>query len=186
MYCDGTEAAVVNNRYCHVPLASILRKAPYNLEYNDLVVAQVSSKNAIGWAYNYSPDNTIGALIQIEPSQMSDPFRGSSTDDTRIQIDWVALTGSDTGGATILSYNLELEIDGVMTEVVGASSYFQDTSYTVVTDIVSGDEYTFRLRPQNKWGYGPWSNRVIVEASTNPLTESVAPTTTNSGANILI
>ena len=50
---------------------------------------------------------------------MTNPFRGSSTDDTRIQVNWVELTGDATGGAQILSYNLEMEKNGVMTELVG-------------------------------------------------------------------
>lgn len=67
-YCDGAEPAVVTNRYCHVPLASVLREAPFSLNYNDLVVAKISSKNQIGWALEYSQENTIGAYVQVEPS----------------------------------------------------------------------------------------------------------------------
>jgi hypothetical protein len=39
---------------------------------------------------------------------MNDPTEGLSTDDTRIQIKWEALTGDATGGSAILSYNLEM------------------------------------------------------------------------------
>ena len=44
---------------------------------------------------------------------MGNPFEGLLTDDTRIQVNWVALTGDDTGGAAILSYNLEILSNGV-------------------------------------------------------------------------
>jgi hypothetical protein len=50
---------------------------------------------------------------------MSDPTEGIATDDTRIQIDWSELTEESTGGSAILSYNLEMMIGGVMTELVG-------------------------------------------------------------------
>lgn len=73
-----------------------------------------------------------------------------------------------------------------MTELVGASSYYDAISYTVVTNIVSGTDYNFRIRAQNKWGLGDWSDTVTIEASTNPLTDPTAPTTSNSGANVLI
>jgi hypothetical protein len=50
---------------------------------------------------------------------MIDPFEGNATDNTRIQITWLPLTGDATGGTEILSYNLEMEIGGVFTELVG-------------------------------------------------------------------
>ena len=117
---------------------------------------------------------------------MTNPFRGSSTDDTRIQVNWVELTGDATGGAQILSYNLEMEKNGVMTELVGQSSYYSGISYTEQTGIVSGQNYKFRLRARNKWGFGLWSDTIIIPASTNPLTQVTSPTTSNNGAIVLI
>jgi hypothetical protein len=40
---------------------------------------------------------------------MADPYEGAATDDTRIQVNWVALTGDANGGTAILSYNLEMQ-----------------------------------------------------------------------------
>ena len=62
-FCQGSDVAIVNYRYCHVPLQSVLREAPYSLEYTDLVVAKVRARNLIGWANEYSDENTAGALI---------------------------------------------------------------------------------------------------------------------------
>lgn len=62
----------------------MLRQAPYSLVYNDLVVAKIRARNSIGWANEYSEENTDGAKIQVLPSQMAEPFEGLSTDDTRI------------------------------------------------------------------------------------------------------
>jgi hypothetical protein len=50
---------------------------------------------------------------------MESPFEGPATDDTRIQIAWNELVEEKTGGSAILSYNLEMMIGGVMTELVG-------------------------------------------------------------------
>ena len=50
---------------------------------------------------------------------MSSVREGPATDDTRIQVVWDALLGDDTGGASILSYNLEMLISDVWTELVG-------------------------------------------------------------------
>ena len=89
-------------------MQSVLRVEPYNLVYNDLVIAKVLSRNSIDWAEEYSDENTEGALIQVLPSVMADPYEGLATDDTRIQVNWASLTGNDTGGTAILSYNLEM------------------------------------------------------------------------------
>jgi len=96
-------------------MKTILREAPYSLVFKDLVIAKFRSRNAIGWSNNYSNENSVGALVQIEPSTMAVPERGSSTDSVRIQIDWTELTGDETGGASILSYNLEWDVDGTQT-----------------------------------------------------------------------
>jgi hypothetical protein len=79
-----------------------------------------------------------------------------------------------------------MEKNGVMTELVGQSSYYSGISYTEQTGIVSGQNYKFRLRARNKWGFGEWSDTIIIPASTNPLTQVTSPTTSNNGANVLI
>lgn len=79
----------------------------------------MKSRNAIGWAHSFSESNTAGARVQIPPDKMTNPFRGSATDDTRIQINWSQLINDAAGGAQILSYNLEMERNGEMTELVG-------------------------------------------------------------------
>lgn len=56
---------------------------------------------------------------------------GAATDDTRIQVSWLALTGDETGGASILSYNLEMQVADVWTELVGQTTYYKDTSYLI-------------------------------------------------------
>lgn len=95
------------------------------------MVAIVRSRNSIGWSKEYSDENDVGAQIQVLPSQMSEPVEGIATDDTRIQIDWSELTEEMTGGSAILSYNLEMMIGGIMTELVGQTTYYQDTSYLI-------------------------------------------------------
>jgi hypothetical protein len=55
---------------------------------------------------------------------MSDVFEGIATDDTRIQVNWQPLVSDQTGGSIILSYNLEMQIGGVMTELVGQTKYY--------------------------------------------------------------
>jgi hypothetical protein len=54
------------------------------LEYNDLVVAKIRARNAIGFADLYSDENTDGARVQVIPSKMQNVYEGLATDNTRI------------------------------------------------------------------------------------------------------
>lgn len=137
-FCKGTDWSVVQNRYCHVPMQSVLRQAPFNLQYNDLVVARIRARNQIGFAVDFSNENSVGARVQVLPSKMASIYEGLATDDTRIQINWSALEGDETGGAAILSYNLEMLVSGVWIELVGQTSYYTQTFYLIQTNIVSG------------------------------------------------
>lgn len=40
---------------------------------------------------------------------MAIPTRGSATNETQLQVNYLALTGDSTGGATIDSYNLQYD-----------------------------------------------------------------------------
>lgn len=78
------------------------------------------------------------------------------------------MTGDETGGATILSYNLEMLVSGVWIELIGQTTYYTETLYLIQTNIVSGQSYSFRVRARNKWGYGPYSDEDSIEASSKP------------------
>jgi hypothetical protein len=63
--CDGSQPAVVANLVCIVPL-NVLRSAPYNLKFGDLVVVAVKSRNSFGWSLDSAPLSG-GAVILTEP-----------------------------------------------------------------------------------------------------------------------
>ena len=107
-YCEGIRTAIVQSRYCLVPMVT-LRAAPYSLEYGDLVVAVFRARNAIGWSA-WSSVNGVGALVQTQPftAFTPAPTRGARTDHTRVEVAWAAMTlPSETGGSPVTSYNLE-------------------------------------------------------------------------------
>jgi hypothetical protein len=72
---------------------STLWASPYSLTQWYLVTVEIRAHNAIGWGA-YSSANSIGALVQTVPSQMSIPTRGSSTSSTQIEVDWSAMTNT--------------------------------------------------------------------------------------------
>ena len=58
---------------------------------------------------------------------MATPIKGPATDQTQIEVVWSQLTGDDTGGSTITSYNLRWDKDGTETEfyeLVGESQSY--------------------------------------------------------------
>jgi len=71
------------------------------------------------------------------------------------------LTGDATGGATILSYNLEMDAagggTGPWTEVQGSTTDNVATSITI-NYLTGGVTYYFRYRAKNVHDWGPYSN----------------------------
>jgi hypothetical protein len=189
-YCDGSLPAVVASRYCLVPMTT-LRAPLYSLVYADRVVARIRALNSVGWS-PYSDANPDGALVQTEPRTASTPApaRGPRTDHTRVEVEWAPMaSAAATGGSAITSYNLQWDRgDGTAAyvDLVGqAGSAYSSTSYLLVAGVVSGRTYQFRLRAQNKWGFGGYSAVVGIQASTTPGRAS-APTTAISGSSVRI
>ena len=90
---------------CSVPIATFLG-SPFNLAYNDLVQVRVQATNTNDWS-DLSETNIDGARIQTRPEQMDAVVRGDDTHTTNIEVHWTALTGHQTGGSPIDSYNLQ-------------------------------------------------------------------------------
>jgi hypothetical protein len=113
-----------------------------------------------------STSNIDGARVQTVPSQMIQLVRGPDTSATQIQIIWSAPV---SGGTSIISYQLDiLNESGVWIEVVGNSNgNYLGLSYTLTVGIVAGRTYQFRIRAQNKWGWGAYTavNTSILAAS---------------------
>jgi hypothetical protein len=86
----------------------------------------------------------------------------------------------ETGGTmTIISYSLEMQALGQpWTPVVGGdSTYYTDLSY-LQTGLTTGDDYKFRVRASNEFGWGPYSQEVSIRADEVPAT--IDPITTTA------
>ena len=188
-YCDGAQTAIVLNAYCFIPVIESLRADPYLLEFQDPIMARVKSRNAIGWSEAWSLESLVFATVEVEPTKMPPVVKGAATDQTQIEIDWTALAGDATGGSIIISYNLEWDRDGTQTtfeELVGQSQSYIQSSYTIAQGITVGESYSFRVRARNKWGFGEFSDPVLLDASYSPEPFDSPPVTTNVGGNIRI
>ena len=64
-------------------------------------------------------------------------------------------------------------------------SFYTQTSYLLISGVVTGTTYRFRLRSRNKWGISGVSAETSISASTAPG-QMQTPTTEISGANFRI
>jgi hypothetical protein len=104
--CDGSDAGPLTNNYCDIAMAN-LRASPFNLAQGDTVIARVRAHNSIGWGSSSTDtDTATAAIIEDVPHQLATPTRGEATTVAQVEVEWVALTGDETGGNTVDSYHL--------------------------------------------------------------------------------
>lgn len=179
-YCDGfSSAAVRDDAYCLVPM-SVLRGSAYGLGLGDVVRVQVRAHNLYGFGA-LSPVNVAGEEVQTAPAQVTGLASGAATTENRIELDWSALVSSAaTGGAAILSYNAQWDLGygtGVFENLVGYASDYSSTTYTVTSGVSPGVVFSFRVRAKNMWGWGAFSEVLVVTPSAPP--DQMAPVTTS-------
>lgn len=108
--CDGAgpdQATILSTRTCTIPMTSLRDGSTFGLAEGDLIVAVVESLNTIGYSAS-SPENTAGALVQVEPgAPPSAPTRGAATSDSQLVVDYAPY--SDDGGSPILAYALDID-----------------------------------------------------------------------------
>lgn len=182
--CDGSSSTVVSTRVCVVQ-SSELTGSTFGLQFRDTIRIKVSAHNTYGWGVASAESSSL--TLQRVPSQVVNVRSGAGTSKSQVQVSWDALTfGEATGDASILSYNLQLQLsDGTWSSLVGESSDSLATSYTVTTGIVAGTSYTFRVRARNIQGWGaPSSTVAILAAQAPPQMASVVTTIVNTDVKI--
>lgn len=169
-YCDGSTSQVVTEMSCFVPV-SVLTADPYSLTAGTTVIAIVRAHNARGWS-EYSPENTAGAIIVTVPHKMANVARDDSqTTTSYITVSWTALSEPENGMSTVLSYALEWDggsSGSMFSELVGESTNYLLTTFTVSTGVSPGGTYQFKVRARNGLGWGDYSDAVSIKAATNP------------------
>lgn len=108
--------------------------------------------------------------------------------------DFLALTGTDTGGSAITSYALryddastELSGTTTWTNLIGTSVDSLALTYTVTSSIQIGKTYLFQYRAKNVHGWSnDWSNSLSLIAASTPNTITPAAVTFNDQTNVRI
>ena len=133
-----------------------------------LYTFEIQAGNSVGWSGS-SPrvQATPGASRPAAPTGLTGT-RGDGT----VTLEWI-----DPGDATITKYQYRQSADGGATfserEMAGAGA--RTASY-VVSGLVGGTTYRFRIRAENAIGAGEWSEPLVVmtEAAPPPPTEVTA------------
>jgi hypothetical protein len=172
--CLGTQASVVSGRTCLLPMTT-LRSAPHSLPFDALVAVRLAARNSYGWGAT-SAENTGGARIRVEPSQMAAPVAAALTE-AQISLQWSALAPPDDGNSAITSYIVYWD-NGGGTVVYPLLDALQTT--VTVPGLTGGTTYRFQVRARNIYGLGPWSPELAVLASDLP--DAVALPTVTIGA----
>lgn len=101
---------------------------------------------------------------------MNAPTRGASTTEGQIELFWNSLTGDNTGGIQIDSYNLQWDAGSngaTWYDLVGEEGFFSTAlTYTKVGGLNAGEPYMFRLKAFNVHGWGPYSIVSTIRAAT--------------------
>ena len=117
---------------------------------------------------------------------MPAPTKGALTLQTQVHVLWSDVNFTpNNGDSDIINYNVQWDrgtLGKFWYNLIGSSTNSLTTSYIVTNGIVPGDFYLFKVRAQNKWGYGPFSPVFSIQASTIP-DKLVPPTTSLNTAN---
>jgi hypothetical protein len=103
---------------------------------------------------------------------MATPLRDDSlTTTSYITVTWTALSQPENGMSDIISYNLRWDGGSsgtVYNELVGETTNYLLTTFTVSSAITPGSHYMFKVRARNSLGWGEFSDVVTVKAATKP------------------
>jgi titin len=166
----------------------------YGLSQGDDIIAKFRVWNDNGWS-GLSETSATGVLVEREPatppiapaSAYSPLATGNADYGTRMIISVQELTGDDTGGSAITSYQVEYDSSGSGDWVVlgGESPESLTTTYTV-TGLTNGNSYNVRYRAKNVHGWGEYSSSTSILVAEVPQKIDPAPTTTLSSDQVLI
>lgn len=138
--CDGSDPIILSNRECSVPV-SVLRSAPFLLNWGDEIYAIVAASNIKGLS-NYS-DEGAGATILTNPDAplnlANDPL---NTSGTTIGLIWYE--GPENGGTPVIDYTVSYDQSSGTGNFVELASGVATTSYSA-TGLVPGNTYTFKV-----------------------------------------
>jgi hypothetical protein len=100
--CDGTQASVISNQYCHIDISTLI--ASFNLDGGDSVYAKVVAVNSYGETdQSVAGNGAMHTRIPDAPILSEDITHRTSTTDG---LSWV--DGANNGGVPIIDYRINM------------------------------------------------------------------------------
>lgn len=169
---DSTETS------CTIPV-TVLKTAPYSLDWGASVFAKVIAINFYGESYESLAGN--GAVITTNPDKPTDlaeiyEHRSKST----LAISWTAPVF--TGGAVIEDYRVSISEQGA--EFTVLASGVTGTSY-IATGLEFGLTYGFKVEARNSYGYSVFSETLTLLCAFKP-DPPLAVTVSNTGNQVTV
>lgn len=183
--CSGTEAAIVSNLRCDIPLTT-LRASPFNLVLGDLVRATVAAGNAQGYGLA-SQVNTEGGTVQTEPAKtVGLTFDAASSSTTAITFTWTAPSGTvATGASPITGYYVDGAESAASPAWAQLGQVSAGTESFTATGLTGGVTYVYRVQAVNIHGAGEASDTLSALAASVP-DQPGAPTTTQIATGVRV
>ena len=179
---NGANSLVISGTTCEVAMNTLIA-SPFSLVRGDLIVAQITASNVIGTGS--SSENTSGVTILTVPDAPTlTPTRGSLTNKNQIEVIY-SFSSTLNGGSTVTSLNLwwnRGSSDNTWESLTGYSPVSLSSDY-LVTGLTPGEDYQFKYRASNIYGWGSFSAISTIPASKEPNTPS-APSTLISGTSV--
>lgn len=94
----------MSNMFC-VILMTTFTQSPFDLSFEDEIVAIVEAQNARGWSQNSSV-STSNPTVQTAPTFMNAPVRSSTSTYQKLVITWSSITSPLNGDSDAISYHL--------------------------------------------------------------------------------
>ena len=140
---------------------------PFELKQGDPIAVVARAINTIGEG-ELSDPNAVGVSMQQTPATPSSAPELISQAETSVTVLMPEITGIDTGGSSITSYNLVYGTTLSFTSIVGENPYNlirQVTKGGLNTNLL----YRFKYRVRNKFGWSAgYSPYIEVRTATKP------------------
>jgi len=180
--CDGSDPAIVAAGSCTIPMSTLTSADPatgFAFSQGDEITARVAAATVIGYGAPGPVASAQTVLAEVPPRKPpTAPRRGAGTGEAQLVIDWDALVAPDNGGSAATSYNLQWD-QGTGTygpHLTGVAADYLSTSHTQTAALLAGGVYRFRYRAANKYGWGPFSDEVTIQAAETPAAPAAAAT----------
>jgi hypothetical protein len=161
--CDGSQQTIVDNSECIIPI-SVLRDAPFFLEWGTHVYAKIVATNAVDDS-DISPEGNGAMIVTVPLPPINLENVDSITNGNQIGLQWVA--GLANGGSPVIDYRISYDQaagDDVYVELI---SGLTTESYTA-QGLTRGSTYKFKVQARNEYGYSDYSEMATILAAQRP------------------